>query len=158
MSLVSAIRARILTPINSAGGTPIIVASERFTRRTLSAWSCTTMKSVMASKISIQWRFACSMRVNRRAFSSAIAAWPAMVSRKTRSSGPNGAEFLDRQSSPANSPLAPSSRTSVQSVQPRVRRSFRAQYLFRRARDYGAGMPRHKVAQRRAQRALQAVL
>ena len=49
--------------VNSAGGTPIISASDRLTRNTRSAWSCTTMKSVIASKISIQWRFACSIRV-----------------------------------------------------------------------------------------------
>ena len=35
-SLVIAIRARMLTPINSAGATPIMAARERFTRRTRS--------------------------------------------------------------------------------------------------------------------------
>src|SRR5579862_6050878 len=53
-SVVSAISARILRPINSAGDTPIIEASDRLTRSTLSDWSCTTMKSEIASKISVQ--------------------------------------------------------------------------------------------------------
>ena len=56
-SLVRASRARMLTPISSLGATPIMAARERFTRRTLSVSSWTTMKSVMASKISSQWRF-----------------------------------------------------------------------------------------------------
>jgi hypothetical protein len=85
-SLVRARSARMLTPISSLGATPIMAASERLTRRTLSVSSWTTIKSVMASKISSQWRLACSMRVNRRAFSRAIAAWPAMASSKSRSS------------------------------------------------------------------------
>ena len=44
----------MLTPISSLGATPIMAARERFTRKTLSPSSCTTIKSVMASKISIQ--------------------------------------------------------------------------------------------------------
>ena len=37
-SLVRAKSARMLTPINSLGATPIIAARERFTRKTLSAF------------------------------------------------------------------------------------------------------------------------
>ena len=118
-SLVRASRARMLTPISSLGATPIMVASERFTRRTLSVSSCTTMKSVMASKISSQWRLACSMRVKRRAFSSAMAAWPAMASSRSRSSRLSGRARPERQSKPASSPLEPGRRTTMQSFQPK---------------------------------------
>jgi len=40
----------MLTPISSVGETPIIAARERLTRSTLSVSSCTTMKSLIASK------------------------------------------------------------------------------------------------------------
>ena len=55
-------------------------ANERFTRSTLWDSSWTTMKSVIASKISIQCRFAWSMRVKRLAFSNEIAACEASTS------------------------------------------------------------------------------
>src|SRR4029077_11927583 len=57
-SLDRATRARMFTPIRLLGGTPMNSAKLRFTRKTFWLSSCTTMKSVIASKISIQWRLA----------------------------------------------------------------------------------------------------
>ena len=95
----------MLTPISSSGATPIMAARERFTRKTLSVSSCTTIRSVIASKISSQWRLACSTRVNSRALSKAMAAWLAMASIRSRSSAASGLERPERQSKPASSPL-----------------------------------------------------
>ena len=75
-------------------------ASQRFTRMTLSFPSCTTIKSLMASKISIQCRLARSMLVNSRAFCKATDACPAAACRRFSSSRDKALSRLARQSTP----------------------------------------------------------
>ena len=114
VSVESATSARIFTPTNSAGATPIIG------QRPIDAQHVVRLV-VDLDEVGdgIEHLHPVTVRLlhtgKQPAFSRAMAAWPAMVSRKVRSSGSKGDERPERQSSPANSPLAPRSRTRMQS-------------------------------------------
>src|SRR5690348_13266637 len=100
-------RIAVFLPTISEGTHPSASAAERFARIITFAGSCTTIKSLIASKSSTHCLFECSIREKSREFSSAIDACPASISSSLRSSLLGRFEQSIRHRAPSKSPSVP---------------------------------------------------